>query len=114
MLTTAKGTLIFGAAGAAVMAFAELAALAVTQAAPAVPPAGDLVGGAVTGGAVSAAAFWIYKARVDRMEEKKADKSDLEPIRESLREIREDVRYLVRERRLIHEERDRSRGEGGV
>lgn len=99
MLTTAKGALLFGAAGAAVTTFAELAALTVAQTAPSFPPTGDLVGGAITGGAVSATVFWIYKARVDRMEEKKADKSDLDPIREALRDIREDVRYLVRERR---------------
>ena len=111
MLTTAKGMLLFGTTGAVVMTIAELAAVLAAQAAPSLPPTGDLVGGAVTGGAVSAAAFWIYKARVDRMEEKKADKSDLDPIRESLREIKEDVRYLVRERRRDRE-RDHEEGHG--
>lgn len=103
MLTTLKGTALFGVAGAAVMAAAEFAA-AVAQAGPTLPAPTDLVGGAVTGGAVSAAAFWIYKARVDRLEEKKADKEELAPIRDALREIKDDVRYLVRERRRDREE----------
>ena len=94
MIGTLKGAALFGATGAVVTGIAEVIGYALLQSTT--PPAGDLVGGAATGGAVSMAVFWIYKARVDRLEETKADKHELVDVHDTLREIKEDIRYLVR------------------
>lgn len=94
MIGTLKGAALFGVTGAAIAATLETIGYLALQATT--PPAGDLVGGAATGGAVSVAVFWIYKARVDRLEETKADKHELVAVHDTLREIKEDIRYLVR------------------
>ena len=94
MIGTIKGAALFGVTGAVVTGIAEVIGYAMLQGAA--PPAGDLVGGAATGGAVSMAVFWIYKARVDKLEETKADKHELTAVHDTLREIKDDIRYLVR------------------
>lgn len=94
MLGTVKGAALFGMTGAIAAAFIDVLGYSLLQSAT--PPAGDLLGSAATGGAVSVAVFWIYKARVDRMEETKADKSELLTIHDALKEIKDDIKYLVR------------------
>ena len=94
MLGTIKGAALFGMTGAIATAFLEVLGYAMLQSSA--PPAESLIGSAATGGAVSMAVFWIYKARVDRMEETKADKSELLTIHDALKEIKDDIKYLVR------------------
>jgi hypothetical protein len=97
MVTSFKPMLI----GAA-LADGALLALAAIQATPL--PGFETFGAAgVTGAATSLAVLWAWKAttdkRLEKIENDKASKDDLVPLHEALREIKDDVRYLVRSNR---------------
>lgn len=92
------------AVGGALVAALEVAVAAVQQS-PVAP--GEVIGGGVTGGVIVGAVAWAtYKQKVDQhteairsLDEKKADKDALEQHGEMIREMREDVRWLVRNKR---------------
>lgn len=65
--------------------------------------AGDLGAAGLTGAATSVAVLWAWKGTVDErlreIEDKKADKDALDAHGELLKEVRDDVRWLVRQKR---------------
>lgn len=92
------------AVGGALVAALEVAIASAQQT---TVPAGEVIGGGVTGGVIVGAVAWAtYKQKVDQhaeairhLEETKADKDALDQHGEMLREMREDVRWLVRNKR---------------
>lgn len=76
--------------------------IAAIQAAP-LPDIGTFGAAGVTGAATSLAVLWAWKAttdkRLEKIESDKASKDDLVPLHEALKEIKDDVRYLVRSNR---------------
>ena len=97
IMTTTKLALMGAALGDA-----TLLTVAAIQAAP-LPSVGDFGAAGVTGAATSLAVLWAWKAsadkRMERLEVEKASKDDLRPIHETLKEIKDDLRYLSRQAR---------------
>lgn len=88
------------ALGGAAMADMGVLVLGAMQAVT--PGVETFVGAGATGAATSLAVLWAWKAttdkRLEKIENDKASKDDLIPLHEALREIKDDVRYLVRAR----------------
>lgn len=65
--------------------------------------AGDLGAGGVAGAATSIAVLWAWKGitdeRIKRIEDTKADKEDVRQQSDLLREVREDVKWLIKQKR---------------
>lgn len=97
MIASAKIAMMGAAA-----ADAALVAIAAIQATP-LPGLETFGAAGVTGAATSLAVLWAWKAttdkRLEKIENDKASKDDLKPLHEALREIKDDVRYLVRSNR---------------
>lgn len=96
-MTTTKLALMGAALGDA-----TLLTIAAIQSAP-LPSVGDFGAAGVTGAATSLAVLWAWKAsadkRMERLEIEKASRGDLLPIQETLKEIKEELRYLSRQAR---------------
>lgn len=94
MVVSAKMFALGAAAGDAALVLA-----AALQSTPAPGPA-ELIGGGLSGGAVSLIAWYVYKEKVDRHEkvlDLKADSKDLVPIRESIERIEQGLDFLVKQ-----------------
>ena len=95
----------FAAIGAA-LGDATILAASLIQSNP-IPPIENFGVAGVTGAATSLAILWAWKAtadkRLDRIEVEKASKDDLRPIHETLKEIKDDLRYLSRQARRENE-----------
>lgn len=93
-------TVKFAALGAAITD----AALIVAAAAQDLPlSAGDLGAGGLAGAATSVAVLWAWKGitdeRIKRIEDTKADKEDVRQQSDLLKEVREDVKWLIKQKR---------------
>lgn len=103
MTPLAKLVALSSVTGGVVVAALELTVAALQQASV---PATDVIGGGVTGGVIVGAVAWAtYKQKVDQhdaeiktLHESKADKDALDTHAELLREVREDVKWLVRQK----------------
>lgn len=101
MIALPKAVAMASAAGAALWLGVEVAMSALQQTAL---PAGEAIGSGVAGGVIVGAVAWAtYKAKVDqherkieKLDEKKADKDQLTPIHEALERIEGNVTWLVR------------------
>lgn len=100
MTPVVKVTALAGVIGAALFDAAAVVYAALQQAPVS---AGDLGAAGLTGAATSVAVLWAWKGTADerlkRLENEKADKEDLKAHGEMLKEVREDVRWLVRQKR---------------
>lgn len=80
---------------------ALLLTVAAMQSAPVT--AGDLGAGGLAGAATSVAVLWAWKGitdeRIKRIEDTKADKEDVRQQSDLLKEVREDVKWLIKHKR---------------
>ena len=83
----------------AFLADASVVVFAALQQTP-LPDPTTMIGAGGAGAATSLAVLYAWKGyadkRLDKVENEKADKADLRRIDDSLREIRDDIRYLTR------------------
>lgn len=94
-----------GITAAGWVAAVEVAA-AILQTTP--PTVGEVVGGGAAGGVLVGAIAWgVYKTKVeeharrlDKLENNKADKDRLDEVHRLLEEVRLDVKYIVRRKRI--------------
>lgn len=95
-----KITALASVAGAAVTD-AGILTVAALQSSTVTP--GDLGAGGIAGAATSIAVLWAWKGitdeRLKRIEDTKADKEDVRQQSELLREVREDVKWLIKQKR---------------
>jgi len=97
MTPVLKLTAITGVVGAAIVDSAVLVHAAM-QSVPV--SAGDLGAAGLTGAATSVAVLWAWKStadeRIKKLEDGKADKDDLSAHADLLKEVRDDVKWLIR------------------
>ena len=97
MTALVKATALTGIVGAALVDAGVLVYSALQQA-PVSP--GGLGAGGLAGAATSVAVLWAWKGtadeRIKKLEDSKADKEDLRAHADLLKEVRDDVKWLIR------------------